>query len=88
MQERDDGLALCPVLPPAWRGQSIEVGGAPTRFGPLSFAVRWHGPRPAVLWDLAVHPDLPGPVTLVAPGLDRTWRSTEPAGEALLGAQR
>lgn len=87
VQERDDGLALCPVLPPAWRGRSLGVDGAPTRFGPLSFAVRWHGPRPAVLWDLAAHPDLPRPFTLVAPGLDRTWRTTEPVGEALLGAR-
>ncbi len=52
-------------------------------FGRLSFAVRWHGARPALLWDLAA-PEGAGPVLLTCPGLDPTWRSTDPRGEALL----
>ena len=35
-----------------WLGQAIEVHRAPTHAGELSFAVRWHGARPALLWEL------------------------------------
>jgi len=46
----------------------------------LSFAVRWHGPRPALLWEA------PAGVTLRAPSLDPGWSSHETAGETLLAA--
>ncbi|GAC1517252.1 MAG: hypothetical protein NVS1B12_01780 [Acidimicrobiales bacterium] len=78
-------LALFPMLPPEWAGQGLEVHDAPTDVGPASFALRWHGARPALLWDIAVHPGL-GPVTLRAPALDPTWSTTVPKGEALLSA--
>ena len=39
--------------------------------------------RPALLWELAPHPDL-GPVTLTIPGLDPAWSTTELRGDALL----
>jgi hypothetical protein len=61
----------------------VELHDAPTAWGRLSFAVRWHGTRPAVLWDLEPH-DGVGVVTLRAPGLDPTWSSTERRGDALL----
>jgi hypothetical protein len=77
------GLALCSVLPAEWLGQSIDVADAPTELGSISFAVRWHGPRPALLWELTPAAGV-GAVRLVAPGLDPTWSSDEPAGEALL----
>ena len=80
----DDELALVPVLPPTWYGAGIELHDAPTSAGKLSFAVRWHGPRPALLWDLEVHDGL-GPVRLTAPGLDPSWSTTVAKGEALLG---
>ena len=66
-----------------WAGQPIELHGAPTAFGPFSFAVRWHGPRPALLWELAAHPGTAGPA-IAAPGLDPTWSSHEHKGEQLL----
>ncbi len=78
------GLALCSMLPGEWLGQPIEVHDAPTHGGRLSFGVRWHGARPAVLWELQPHPWVTGPVTLTAPGLDPSWSSTERRGEALL----
>jgi hypothetical protein len=84
VDETTDGLALCGALPPTWHGQGIEVHDAPTRDGTVSYAVRWHGDRPALLWDL--RPRRPGPVVVRAPGLDPDWVSTAPAGEALLGA--
>jgi hypothetical protein len=77
-------LALCTLVPDSWLGQGLEVHDAPTHFGRLSYAVRWHGARPALLWELEAHPGLAGPVTLTAPGLDASWSTTEPKGEALL----
>lgn len=78
-------LVLCPLLPAEWEGQEIEMHDAPTSVGELSFAVRWHGANPALLWELRPHAGL-RPVTVRAPGLDPSWSSTEPKGEQLLGA--
>ncbi|HEV7887999.1 MAG TPA: hypothetical protein VGO92_10605 [Acidimicrobiales bacterium] len=80
-----DGLVLCSMLPDAWVGQGIEVHDAPTHFGRVSFAVRWHGDRPALLWELDAHDGL-GPVRITAPGLDPAWSSEDRRGEALLSA--
>ncbi len=82
---RANTLLLLPVVPPSWYGQSVDVHDLPTRYGSVSFAVRWHGNRPALLWEI----DRPAaashePLTIAVPGLDATWSSTEPAGEALL----
>ncbi len=84
VREVDAGLDLCSMLPEAWMGQNLEVHDAPTHFGPISFAVRWHGDRPALLWDLRSRGD--APVRLRAPGLDSSWSTTEAKGEALLAA--
>jgi hypothetical protein len=84
VDDAGDGLALSPVVPEPWLGQGWEVHDLPTAFGRLSFAIRWHGDRPALLWELMAHPGS-GPVRLTTPGLDPAWSSTEAAGEALLG---
>jgi hypothetical protein len=78
-------LWLSPVVPEAWLGAGWEVHDAPTAAGRLSYAVRWHGERPALLWELAPHEGA-GPVVLRAPGLDPSWSTGEPRGEALLAA--
>jgi hypothetical protein len=78
VQETDDGVALCTVVPDEWLGQGIEVHDAPTAHGPVSFAIRWHGDRPALLWDI------PDGVRVTAPGLDPTWSAQQPKGDALL----
>lgn len=74
------GGALVPTgLPAAWLGQSLEVYGVPTiGASTLSFAIRWHGARPAVLWE-----QWGDPVELTSPMLAPEWRSTESKGEAL-----
>jgi hypothetical protein len=79
VRDEDDTVALLSDWPPEWIGQPIDVRDAPTRRGPVSCSVRWHGDRPALLWD--------GPegVTFTAPGLDPTWRSSASRGDALLG---
>jgi len=76
-------LALCTLLPDEWLGQGVEVHDAPTHFGTLSYAVRWHGERPALLWELVPHAGVDR-VRLVAPGLDPRWSTTVLSGEALL----
>ena len=78
----DGTVSLLAELPPGWLGQGIEVHDAPTRRGPVSYAVRWHGERPALLWDA------PPGVRLTSTGLDPDWSSDEPAGDALLAAPR
>jgi hypothetical protein len=83
VRDTDEGLDLCTLVPDSWLGQPIEVHDAPTHHGRLSYAVRWHGERPALLWELEPH-DGAAAVRLRAPGLDRAWSSTERAGEALL----
>jgi hypothetical protein len=82
VHEAGETTSLLGELPPAWRGGSLEVHDAPTRAaGCISYAVRWHGERPALLWEC----ERPG-VRLRAPGLDPAWSTTEPRGEALLAA--
>jgi hypothetical protein len=74
-------LAVCTWFPPAWRGQELEVHGMPTRAGLLSYAIRWHGQRPALLWEVV---GSGAEVRLTAPGLDPSWSATGRRGEALL----
>lgn len=77
-------LAAGPVLvpdgiPDGWRGAGIEAHSLP--IGPsstLSFALRWHGEHPAILWEVVGEP-----VELSAPAIDPTWRTRAPSGEAL-----
>ncbi len=90
--ETPEGLDLLAAVPPEWYGQPVEVHGLTTSWGTLSYAVRWHGERPALLWELEPHPAsvvrsaLAGrEPTLRAPGLDPRWRTTDLRGDALLG---
>lgn len=79
----EQDLELAPALPATWQGQDLELHDAPTRAGRLSYAIRWHGERPALLWEVVD----PAPGLVVrAPALDPTWSTTEPAGDALLAA--
>ena len=74
-------LLPCGLLA-SWLGNNFEVFGAPTcATGTVSFAVRWHGERPAVLWEQSLGAD--GPVTLTSPALAPQWSTAELAGEAL-----
>ncbi|MCZ7527045.1 MAG: hypothetical protein M5U14_12075 [Acidimicrobiia bacterium] len=75
----DGEVHLMGELPPGWAGAGLGVRGAPTRRGLVSYAIRWHGDRPALLWEV----DGPGAV-LRAPGLDPAWVSDARRGEALL----
>jgi hypothetical protein len=74
------GADLLPRLPQAWRGRNLALYGLPVPRGAVSFALRWHGERPALLWDVA------GELELRAPGLDPAWSTSAASGEALLAA--
>jgi hypothetical protein len=66
-------------VPRSWIGQNFEVHDLPA--GPattVSFALRWHGERPAVLWE--THGD---PVRLTSPVSAPGWSSDAPSGDAL-----
>ena len=78
---RDDGAAIEIALEPPPAGQDFEVHEVPTCFGTLSYALRWHGERAALLWEVTD----PAPnLALRAPALDPTWSTTKPSGDALL----
>ena len=78
----DGGQLLPSGIPRRWLGADFEVHGIPT--GPnssVSFAVRWHGERPAVLWEQRGERQ-----PLTAPVVDPGWSTVEVAGEALWAA--
>lgn len=73
-------LQLLPSFPAAWRGGSLEVHHAATTHGLMSFAIRWHGARPALLWEIEADES----IEIRCPGLDPDWSTTEAKGETLL----
>lgn len=76
-----EGVTILPHgFPEAWLGHPIEVHDLAV--GPearLSFAVRWHGERPAVLWEQRGSAPL-------SSGADPSWSTAEPSGETLWAA--
>ena len=89
--EASDHLVIAPALPREWIGPPVDVRSLVTRHGRLSFSVRWHGSRPALLWELVSEKGSAavaarGGATLRC-GLDPAWSAPSPAGEALLGDQ-
>lgn len=81
--EAADRLVIAPSMPDEWIGATVDAHGLLTRHGTLSFSLRWHGPRPAVLWDLQPRRD-EDPAVTVRCGLDESWASEARTGEALL----
>jgi hypothetical protein len=81
----DWSLDLLSTFPADWLGQSLDVRQVPTPVGVLSFAVRWHGARPALLWEFTGD-SFKGFPMLGASSLDPTWVGTGRSGEALLQA--
>ena len=76
----DDGRILTGGMPTSWLGNNFEVHGLPTSPSTTaSFAVRWHGERPAVLWEQQGDT----PVELCAPDLDQDWGTADRSGETL-----
>ena len=65
---------------PSWRGSSFDVRNIPVTGGRLSAAVRWHGQRAAVLWEV----DGPNDVTITCRSIDSAWSASGRRGDALL----
>jgi hypothetical protein len=79
----DGGRLLPGGIPTSWLGSNFEVHGVPTSPATtVSFAVRWHGERPAVLWEQHATGDNPT-VELSASDVDPDWRASEASGETL-----
>ncbi|HTO01000.1 MAG TPA: hypothetical protein VL068_10025, partial [Microthrixaceae bacterium] len=88
-----EGPVLLPSWSPYWFDKPVEAQRIRTAWGLVSYAVRWHGNRPAILWEIEPAAGIPmvdgapapesAPV-LKAPGLDPDWSATGWAGEALL----
>jgi hypothetical protein len=69
-------------FPNEWLGQSVEGYGLPVAGGTVGIALRWHGERPALLWDTDVA------LPMRCSGLDPAWSTTSSSGEALLSPVR
>ena len=76
-----DGVVdLFPGFESGWRGTSFEARNVPVPGGQLSVAVRWHGERPALLWEGTGSAGL----ALRCSSIDPSWSATGLSGEALL----
>ncbi len=80
---RPSRIDLLGGILPDWFGRPVDVRGFGTVWGQLSFSVRWHGPRPALLWERTASRE---DVELRCGGIDPSWSSVERRGEALLAA--
>ena len=81
-QRRDNVIEICPRgVDVAWLGANFEchrLVASPEHL--ISFAVRWHGDKPALLWEI----DGPPGARVAASAVDGTFSSTEMRGETLL----
>jgi hypothetical protein len=77
----DDSVDLFPRFDPAWRGSSFDVRHVAVPGGRLSAAVRWHGARAALLWEVDGLSD----VTITCRSIDPQWSATGRGADALLG---
>jgi hypothetical protein len=84
--ETDDGIDLFVGFEEGDTGRPLEAFELPTRWGLLSVALRWHGQRPAILWEIDAWDDQRpfGLPVFRAPRLDGEWTGSEQRGDALL----
>ncbi len=74
---RHDVVDIAPSLPTEWLGVDLAAHDIPLRHGLLSFAIRWHGDRPALLWEASTALELRS--SLLAP----SWATRDRSGEVL-----
>ena len=81
-QRRDGVIEICLCgIDKSWLGVNFECHkllASPEHL--ISYAVRWHGEKPALLWEI----DGPVGTKVAASAIDRTFSSTEMRGETLL----
>lgn len=88
VEDRHPGTVdLLPGWQGTWAGGPVDVRGLCTRQGRVSLSLRWHGARPALLWEIEATPGAGPPATSVrASALDPAWTGTGSSGEALLAS--
>ena len=81
-QRNDNVIEICPRgIDAAWLGANFECHRLVASAEHLiSFAVRWHGDKPALLWEI----DGPPGARVAASAVDGTFSSIEMRGETLL----
>ncbi len=82
------GVEVLGSVPPTWLGAAMDVRSLRCAWGSLSWSLRWHGERPALLWEIEPADGLggePAP-TVRVPGLDPVFVGLGWSGEALLGS--
>ena len=77
-------IDLLPGMRPKWYGQSLSFSRMPAAGARMSCALRWHGARPALLWEF--DGDVPEGYEVTCRQLDPSFSSTERSGEVLLEA--
>ncbi|MEI7622296.1 MAG: hypothetical protein WCJ88_01950 [Actinomycetes bacterium] len=82
VDDRNGVVDLLPGFGEEWLGQPVAMLRLPTVAGSVSYALRWHGARPALLWEV----DGDRPFTLTCLAFDANWSTTERRGEVLLAA--
>jgi hypothetical protein len=82
VQRHDGVIEICPRgIDAAWLGANFECHRLVASAEHLiSFAVRWHGEKPALLWEI----DGPAGARVAASAVDGTFSSVEMRGETLL----
>lgn len=79
---RDEVMLVTDGFDETRLGVNIEAHRIPAGSGrTISLAIRWHGERPAVIWEVDGPPGL-----LLRSGVDPHWTSVESKGEALWSA--
>lgn len=82
-----EGIDVLHGFPKVWLGRSIEVNGFVTSWGTVSYAVRWHGERAALLWEITPHSSIDvdrATPRLTARSIDPEWEAVGWSGEGLL----
>ena len=82
VDDRNGRVDLLPGFGGEWLGQPVAMLRVPTIAGSVSYALRWHGARPALLWEVEGDRSF----TLTCSAIDAEWSTTEPRGEVLLAA--
>ena len=75
-------IDLLPGMRPDWYGQSLSFRRLPVAGSLLSCALRWHGARPALLWEF--DGDVPEGTRITCSRLDLDFESINSSGEVLL----
>lgn len=81
-----DNVGVFPAFPPEWWGKPAQFVALPVVGGSASCALRWHGARPALIWELSMNAEEGRGAgrRLSAPTLDPAFETSDPEGEALL----